>query len=63
MITFLHAAGMHIARACARGLDLLSRLNQSIIEARQQRAILEAALFRSRYHLSSKNDDDLPTVR
>ena len=27
------------------------------------RGILETELFRGRYHLSSKNDDDLPIVR
>jgi hypothetical protein len=54
---------MHLARAFARSLSLLSHLREAFAEARQQRAILEAELFRGRYHLSSKNDDDLPIVR
>ena len=30
---------------------------------RADRARIEAELFHGRYHLSSKNDDDLPLVR
>jgi hypothetical protein len=41
----------------------LSRLHETIIEVRTQRGIIETELFRGRYHLSSKNDDDLPIVR
>ena len=63
MSTFMHAVGAHIARAFARGFRLLSRLHETIIEVRTQRAVLEAELFRGRYRLSSKNDDDLPIVR
>jgi hypothetical protein len=33
------------------------------MEARENRRKLEAELFRNRYHLSSKNDNDLPIVR
>jgi hypothetical protein len=62
MIMLLRAAGMQIARAFARGLRILSLINQAIIETRQQRAILEAQLFHGRYRLSSKNDDDLRIV-
>jgi len=63
MSTFIHAVGTHIARVFARGLQLLSRLHETIIEVRTQRAILETELFHGRYRLSSKNDDDLPIVR
>jgi hypothetical protein len=63
MSTFMHAVGTHVARVFARGLQLLSRLHETIIEVRTQRAILEAELFHGRYRLSSKNDDDLPIVR
>jgi uncharacterized protein YqgV (UPF0045/DUF77 family) len=63
MSTFMHAVGTLIAGAFTRCLDLLSRLHETIIEVRTQRAILETELFRSRYRLSSKNDDDLPIVR
>jgi hypothetical protein len=62
MSTFMHAAATHIASAFARGLRLLSRLHETIVEARTQRAILEAELFHGRYRLSSKNDDDLPII-
>jgi hypothetical protein len=63
MSTFIHAVGTHIARVFARDLQLLSRLHETIIEVRTQRAILETELFRGRYRHSSKNDDDLPIVR
>ena len=62
MRTFMHAVGTHIAEAFARGLRLMSRLHETIIEVRTQRAILEAELFHGRYRLSSKNDDDLPII-
>ena len=63
MSTFIHAAGTHIAGAFARAFHLLVRLHETIIEVRTQRAIIETELFRGRYRLSSKNDDDLPIVR
>jgi hypothetical protein len=63
MSTFMHAVGTLIASAFARCLHLLSRLHETIIEVRTQRAILETELFHGRYRLSSKNDDDLPIVR
>ena len=63
MSTFMHAVETHIARAFTRGLLLLSRLHETIIEVRTQRGIIETELFRGRYHLSSKNDDDLPIIR
>ena len=63
MSTFMHAVGTNIARAFTRGLYLLSRLHETIIEVRTQRGIIETELFRGRYRLSSKNDDDLPIVR
>ena len=59
----MQALGEHIAGAFARSRDLLSRLRNSMAETHRQREILEAELFRGRYHLSSKNDDDLPIVR
>jgi hypothetical protein len=63
MIMLLRAARIQIASALARGLRLLSLINQAIIESRQQRAILEAELFHGRYRLPPKNDDDLLIVR
>jgi hypothetical protein len=44
-------------------LDLFDLLRESFVEARQARSRIEAELFRGRYHVSSKNDDDLPLVR
>ena len=35
----------------------------AIAEARAQKAMIEAELYRNRYLHSSKNDDDLPIVR
>jgi hypothetical protein len=49
MIMLLRAAGLQIARALAHALRLLSLINHAIIEARQQRAILEAQRFHRRY--------------
>jgi hypothetical protein len=43
--------------------SLLSNLQDRVAQARADRARVEAELFRGRYHLSSKNDDDLPLVR
>jgi uncharacterized protein YqgV (UPF0045/DUF77 family) len=63
MRTFMHAVGTRIAGAFASAIDLLSRLHETMIEVRTQRAILEAELFHGRYRLSSKNDDDLPIIR
>jgi len=45
-----------------RALDLLARWRQTMVEVRASRVKLESELFRNRYHISSKNDDDLPVV-
>ena len=45
------------------GFRHLSRLRDVIAEVREGRRKIEAELFRNRYHLVSKNDDDLPIVR
>ena len=63
MVTFVHAARLIAREAAARSLRLVSHLRDSLIEAHQVRARLEADLFRGRYRLTSKNDDDLPIVR
>ena len=52
-----------IAMTLARAASLLSHLERTVAQARADRARVEAELFRGRYHLSSKNDDDLPLVR
>jgi len=50
--TAIVSTGKHIWRA----LDVMT-------EARLQRALIEAELYRNRYKHSSKNDDDLPVVQ
>ena len=39
MLTFVHAAGIHVARAVARGRTLLSRLRDTMAETRRQREV------------------------
>jgi hypothetical protein len=59
-----HAKHGSTPTAPAKGpLRLLSALRQTLAEVRENRAKIEAELFRGRYHISSKNDDDLPVVR
>ncbi len=38
------------------------RASEIFAEARMHRAMIEAELYRNRYRLASKNDDDLPIV-
>jgi hypothetical protein len=42
---------------------LFGRLAQALAEQRMHRAAIESELFRGRYKLISKSDDDLPIVR
>ena len=63
MIAFVHASRRLANCTVASALDLLARLRETIVEVRENRRKLEAELFRNRYHISSKNDDDLPIVR
>ncbi len=42
---------------------LIVSVYEAIGEARLQKAILEAELYRNRYMHTSKNDDDLPIIR
>lgn len=58
-MVFIHAVRMLISRA----IGLFSLLRESFVEEHQAQARIEAELFRGRYHMSSKNDDDLPIVR
>jgi hypothetical protein len=46
-----------------QGARLFSHAAQTVSEARQHRAAIEAELYLNRYKHSSKNDDDLPIVR
>ena len=41
----------------------IAQLRRASAERRADRERVEEELFRGRYHLSSKNDDDLPLVR
>ena len=63
MISVTHSSSLLLRSAAARALNLFSLLRRSFAEARQARARIETELFRGRYHVSSKNDDDLPIVR
>jgi hypothetical protein len=63
MLTVIHTISLGTASMLARAASLLSRVQQSVAQARAERARIEAELFHGRYHLSSKNDDDLPLVR
>jgi hypothetical protein len=63
MLLLINTIAVAIARAIAGAASLLLRLQQSVANARADRARVEAELFHGRYHLSSKNDDDLPLVR
>jgi hypothetical protein len=62
MFSLLHTTSVAIAKFLGQGAMLLSRLQQSVAEARAERARIENELFHGRYHLSSKSDDDLPLV-
>jgi hypothetical protein len=63
MIALVHASQRLANRAVASALDLFARLHEMIVEVRENRRKLEADLFHNRYHISSKNDDDVPIVR
>jgi hypothetical protein len=49
-----------LRNAIRGGTRLLMRVAEVIGEARMQKALIEAELYRNRYKHSSKNDDDLP---
>lgn len=51
-----------ISRTAAEIADLFLRASNTLVEARMQRALIEAELYRNRYRHTSKNDDDLPIV-
>jgi hypothetical protein len=63
MIVLINTISVSIANALTRAASLLSDLQRSLAQTRADRARVEAELFHGRYHLSSKNDDDLPLVR
>jgi hypothetical protein len=63
MLVLINTMSVAIARTLARAASFLFQLQRSVARARADRARVEAELFHGRYHLSSKNDDDLPLVR
>jgi hypothetical protein len=63
MLVLINTISAAIGRTLARAASLLSNLQRTVAQARADRARVEAELFRGRYHLSSKNDDDLPHAR
>jgi hypothetical protein len=63
MLILINTISVAIARTVARAASFLSHLQRNVAQARADRAGVEADLFHGRYHLSSKNDDDLPLVR
>jgi hypothetical protein len=63
MLVLINTISVAIARTLAGAASLLSRLQHSAAQARADRTRVETELFHGRYHLSSKNDDDLPLVR
>jgi hypothetical protein len=62
MLTLVHMISLAIASTLMKAVSLLSSVQRSMAQARAHRARVEADLFHGRYHLSSKNDDDLPLV-
>jgi hypothetical protein len=63
MLILINTISLATARALAGAVSFLCRLQRSVAQARADRARSEAELFHGHYHLSSKNDDDLPLVR
>ena len=50
------------AKMFRKAASLIWHFLEALAEARKQRALIEAQLYRGRYRISSKNDDDLPIV-
>ena len=50
------------SKAWAHAHSLVMRWRLAIAEVRIHRARLEAELYRNRYRLRTKNDDDLPIM-
>jgi hypothetical protein len=63
MLVLINTISVAIGRTLGGAASLLSHLQRTVAQARADRARVEAELFHGRYHLSSKNDDDLPLVR
>ena len=52
-----------LRNALAAAGRMIVTVYETIGEARLQKAMIEAELYRNRYMHTSKNDDDLPIVR
>ena len=63
MIALVHVGGRFANRILATVFDVAARWRETAVEVRVTKRKLEAELFRNRYHMASKNDDDLPIVR
>jgi hypothetical protein len=63
MLVLINTISVVIAGALTQSASLLFGLRRFLVQARADRARIEAELFHGHYHLSSKNDDDLPLVR
>jgi len=55
--------GVGLSKALSAFGRICGNVFNAIAEARVQRAMIEAELYRKRYLHSAKNDDDLPIVR
>jgi hypothetical protein len=62
-IATAHMVATLIRNASARGRLVVLRLAAVVAEARIHQARLEAEMYRNRYRLRTKNDDDLPIIR
>lgn len=63
MLALVHAVSSTLARKFPELGAYVSRLRQAAAQTRADKERVEAEMFRGSYHLSSKNDDDLPLVR
>ena len=52
-----------VSKVFIKTAKFLRDVVDAIIEAREQKAVIETQLYRGRYKHSSKFDDDLPIVR
>jgi len=52
-----------LRKALAAAGRVLASAYETLAEARLQKAMIEAELYRNRYMHASKNDDDLPIIR
>jgi hypothetical protein len=60
MLGVMQTASVTADRVFSRLRLFVSHLTRWLAHQRAERARIEAELFEGRYHLSSKNDDDLP---